>query len=93
MSVTKPACGVKVWAASESPNIQLTSSPAFVSVMGLEVALVVYVPGLGLVMAEETGVFVVSEPVTAKKCMKIGAWLLRVIVMVSPAGQDAGFWT
>jgi hypothetical protein len=61
--------------------------------MGLEVALVVYVPGLGLVMAETTGGCEVSEPVTAKKCTYIGSWLSTVIVIVSPAGHDAGFWT
>jgi len=92
--VIKPACGVNVWGASESPNIQLTSRPELVSVMGLEVALVVYVAGLGLVMAETTGGREVSEPVTAKKCTNIGSVVsLTVIVIVSPAGHGAGFWT
>jgi hypothetical protein len=91
--VIKPVCGVNVWGASESPNIQLTSSPALVSAMELEVALVVYVPGLGLVMAETTGACAVFEPVTAKKCTNIGSWLSTVIVIVSPAGHDDGFCT
>ena len=83
-----------MWGASESPNIQLTSRPAFVSVMGLEAALVVYVPELGLVMAETTGGCVVSEPATAKKCINIGSVVsATVIVIVSPTGHDAGFWT
>jgi hypothetical protein len=34
--------------------------------MALEVALVVYTPGLGLVMAETMGACAVSEPATAK---------------------------
>ena len=63
--------------ASESPNIQLTSSPAFGSVMGLEVALVVYVPGLGLVMAETTGAWAVFEPATARKWTNIGSWYVH----------------
>jgi hypothetical protein len=41
--------------------------------MALEVAVVVYVSGLGLVTAETTGAVVVSEPATARKCRKIGS--------------------
>ena len=82
-----------MWGASESPNIQLTSSPALGSVTELEAALVVYVPGLGLVIAETTGGCVVSDPMTAKKWTNIGSWLSTVNVIVSPAGHAAGFWT
>ena len=53
--------------ASESPKIQLTSNPGFESAMEFEVALVVYVAGLGLVMAEAIGALTVSDPAMAKK--------------------------
>ena len=66
---------MNTWGASESPKIQLTSSPALVSVIELEVALVVYVPGLGLVIAETMGAFAVSDPAMAKKCRNIGSWM------------------
>jgi len=44
-----------------------------VSVIELEVALVVDVPGLGLVIAETIGAFAASDPAMAKKCRNIGS--------------------
>jgi hypothetical protein len=44
-----------------------------VSVIELELALVVYVPGLELVIAETIGAFTVSDPAMAKKCRNIGS--------------------
>jgi hypothetical protein len=70
----KPACGVNTVGASESPLIQLTSSPALVREILFEVALGLVVPGLpGSVIAEKTGTLAVSAPATAKKCRKIGS--------------------
>jgi hypothetical protein len=42
-------------------------------VIEFEVALVVYVPGLGLVIAETIGAFAVVDPATAKKCRNMGS--------------------
>ena len=61
--------------------------------MELEVALVVYVPGLGLVIAETMGGLAVSDPAMAKKCRNIGSGMLVVTVIAAPAGHAAGFWT
>jgi len=73
-SVVKPVCGVNTVETSESPLIQLTSSPGLVREMVFEVAVDVVVPGLlGLVIAETTGVLEVSAPARAKKCRKIGS--------------------
>jgi hypothetical protein len=44
-----------------------------VSVIELELALVVYVPGLGLEIAETVGGFAVFAPAMAKKCRNIGS--------------------
>jgi len=88
----KPACGAKKCGGSSLPKIQLTSRPACVRVIESELALVVLVPGLGLVIAEAMGAFMLSDPATAKKCTNIGSWMPGVTVIVVPAGHDAGFW-